>query len=140
MPERKNSGTNTSMMISVANTIEPCISRVASCTTCSVRVSVNGVSVWAWRSRRTMFSTTMMASSTSAPRAIASPPRVMVLMVAPSALSTRMALMMDSGRASRVMAVERSDSRKAKTMMTTSTAPSRKAASRLSMALLMKSA
>ena len=87
-----------------------------------------------------MFSTTTMASSTSAPSAMAMPPRVMVLMVAPSPFIARIAAVKDSGRATRVIAVERADSRNAKTMAMTSAAPSRKAASRLAMEISMKSA
>ena len=39
-----------------------------------------------WRRRRTMFSTSMMASSTRSPRAITKPARTMTLMVAPRAV------------------------------------------------------
>ena len=59
------------------------------------------------RSRRTTFSTSMIASSTSAPMAIAMPPSVIVLMVAPNARSTSTAAASDSGIAVSVIAAAR---------------------------------
>ena len=128
------------MMISVAKTIEPWISRVASNTRCSMSTCCSAGLARFSRRRRTMFSTTMIASSTSAPSAMAMPPSVMVLMVAPSAFIDRIAATSDSGMATRVIAVARADSRKANTMATTSTAPSSSALHRLSMETRMKSA
>ena len=57
------------------------------------------------RSRRTTFSTSMIASSTSAPMAIAMPPSVIVLMFAPNARSARTAAASDSGIAVSVIAL-----------------------------------
>ena len=51
----------------------------------------------------------MMASSTSAPTAIAMPPSVMVLMVAPNAFRASTAATSDSGIASSVIALARND-------------------------------
>ena len=61
------------MMISVAKTIEARISSVASRTTGGRRALLAGGLAAFSRSRRTTFSTSMMASSTSAPMAIAMP-------------------------------------------------------------------
>ena len=54
----------------------------------------------------------MIASSTSAPMAIAMPPSVIVLIVAPNARSTRIAAASDSGIAVSVMAAARRFARK----------------------------
>ena len=79
------------------------------------------------RSRRTMFSTAMMASSTSAPIAIVNPPRVIVLTVAPKAEIASTPATSDSGIASAEITVARMLPRKKNRMMITSTAPSRMA-------------
>ena len=59
------------------------------------------------RSRRKMFSTSMIASSTSAPMAIASPPSVMLLMDRPASRRPRTAATSDSGMAMSVMPAAR---------------------------------
>ena len=100
---------------------------------------VSGLALFS-RRRRTTFSTTMIASSTNAPRAIAMPPSVMVLIVAPSTFMARIAATSDNGRAINVIAVDRQESKKAKTIATTRIAPSRRDASRFSMDISMKSA
>ena len=67
--------------MTVAKTIDVRISSVASRTTSALgRRSASGFAAFS-RSRRTTFSTSMIASSTSAPMAIAMPPSVIVLMV-----------------------------------------------------------
>ena len=129
------------MMIRVAKTMDDWISWVAvehdlpkaPCRSAGGRAASS-------RSRRAMFSTSMMASSTSAPTAMAMPPRVMVLMLAPRASSTSTAASSESGIASTVMAVAAALIRKAKTISTTSRAPSRRAVSTLATAKRMKSA
>ena len=128
------------MMIRVAKTMDDWISWVASNTTRSGPRRSCGGRAPSSRRRRAMFSTSMMASSTRAPTAMAMPPRVMVLMLAPMASSTSTAASKDRGIASTVMAVAEALARKAKTMITTSRAPSRRAASTLATANWMKSA
>jgi hypothetical protein len=90
--ERKNIGTNTMQMHSVAE------GRHADLAGADEMASCSGLPRCRWRS---MFSMVTMASSTRMPTASARPPRVMRLMVSPSAASIRMAAMMDSGMVSR---------------------------------------
>ena len=71
-----------------------------------------------------MFSTSMMASSTTSPSAIASPPNVRVLMPKPRYSSARMAASSESGMAVREMAAARASARKSSSTTATSTAPS----------------
>ena len=139
-PVRKKSGTKTIVMMTVALRIGSRISRAAS------RMTAAGE--WRQRSgrrrfsrrRRCAFSTKMIASSTSAPIAIAIPPSVIVLMVPPSARSVITASASERGMASTEIAVVRAFHRKRKRMATTSRAPSRSAVTTLSTASEMKSA
>jgi hypothetical protein len=80
-PLKRKIGTKTIKMINVAYTMEVRISTDASKTTWSEGLGA-GRSRFS-RSRRKMFSTSMMASSTTAPMAMARPPRVMELMPMP---------------------------------------------------------
>ena len=82
----------------------------------------------------------MIASSTRAPMAIAIPPSVIVLIVAPKARSTRMAAASDSGIAVNVIAAARRFARNSSTMTITRMPPSRSALTTLSTATSMKSA
>jgi hypothetical protein len=95
------------MMIRVANTIDAWISRVASSTTRSVPARRSGSTAAFSRSRRTTFSTTMMASSTSAPSAMAMPPSVMVFRLPPSQVIASTATSSDSGMARSAISVAR---------------------------------
>ena len=74
----------------------------------------------------------MIASSTSAPTAMAIPPSVIVLMLAPMNWSDRTVQSNDRGIASAVTMVARPLARKTSTMSTTRIAPSRSAADTLS--------
>ena len=65
------------------------------------------------RSRRTMFSMSMIASSTTTPTAITSPARTIVLIVAPRSVSTSPAATSDSGIATRLMSAARHSKRNA---------------------------
>src|SRR5881396_1951093 len=62
-----------------------------------------------WRRRRTMFSMSMMASSTTTPTAITKPARTMVLMVVPRTYRTRAPAIRDSGMATTLMSAEHHD-------------------------------
>ena len=132
MPSRKKIGRNTIITIIVAYTTALRTSRLASTTTrngdrgcSSVRFS---------RSRRTMFSTSMMASSTTSPRAITSPAITIVLRVMPRAVSTTTADTRDRGMAVRLMTAVRQSNRKATRMTATSPQPRSKAWPRLATA------
>ena len=72
--------------------------------------------------------------------AMAMPPRVIVLMVAPADLSTSTAAASDNGIASSVIAAARVLARNTRTITTTRTPPSRSAESTLATATSMKSA
>ncbi len=82
----------------------------------------------------------MIASSTSAPIAMAMPPSVIVLIVMPSSFMAKIATTSDSGIARMEIAVVRKFQRKRNRMMTTKIAPSRSASITLSIATVMKSA
>ena len=139
-PDRPKMGRNTRTMMIVAKTIDLRISSVASRTTSRFgRWSPSGLAAFS-RSRRTTFSTSMIASSTRAPIAMAIPPSVMVLIVAPNARRTRIAAASDSGMADKVMAAARTFARNSSTITMTSRPPSRRAVTTLSTATSMKSA
>jgi hypothetical protein len=91
------------------------------------------------RRRRKTFSTSMIASSTSAPMAIVSPPRVIVLIVIPMAFMVRSATMTETGSAAREMIVVRTFQRNRKRMTATRIAPSRRATVTFSTEVSMKS-
>ncbi len=104
-PEVASTGTNTTSTTSVAYSTGPRISTVASRMTSSRGW---GASLAAFcRSRRSVFSIPMIASSTSTPSATAKPPRVMVLSVKPKRPSTTAAATSDRGMARKEMAAER---------------------------------
>ena len=127
MPARPKTGRNTSTMMTVANTIDDRISSVASrTTTADGRRSASGLALFS-RRRRTTFSTSMIASSTSAPMAIAMPPSVIVLMPTPNARSASTAAASDSGIAVSVMAPARRFARNSSTITMTRMPPSRSA-------------
>ena len=86
------------------------------------------------------FSTSMMASSTNSPMAIARPPRLMLLMVKPNQFMVTTAATSESGIASKVMVAARKFIRNSATTITTRMAPSRNALVRLSSDRSMKSA
>ena len=80
----------------------------------------------------------MMASSTSAPRAMTSPASVIVLIVWSCAWSTSRVAVIDSGMVSRLISATRHSNRNSARMITTSRKPRMIASLRLSMAVWMK--
>ena len=125
--------------MTVANTMDVRISTVAWWTTAAAGRWSSGGLIEFSRSRRTTFSTPMIASSTSAPMAIARPPSVMVLIVASNPRSTSTAAASDSGIAVRVMAAARRLARNSTTITTTSKPPYRSASMTFATATSMKS-
>ena len=111
-------------MMSVAKTMELRISMLAFRTTASAFRRCSTGNATFSRSRRTTFSTSITASSTSAPMAMAMPPSVIVLMVAPNALSVSTAATSESGMAVMVMSVARPLARNTSTTTMTSSTPS----------------
>ena len=89
-------------------------------------------SLRAWRRRLTMFSTSMMASSTTTPIATTNPARTITLMVAPWRSRAITAASSDSGIAIRLMNAVRKANRKAAMISTTSPTPMISAVLRLS--------
>ena len=86
----------------------------------------------AWRRRLTMFSTSMIASSTTTPIATTSPARTMTLIVVSRTSSTSTAASSESGIAMRLMNAVRSSKRKAMMITITSSTPISSALPRLS--------
>ena len=91
-----------------------------------------------WRSRRRTFSTSMMASSTTSPRAMTRPARTMVLRVPPRHCRTSTAARRESGMARRLMTAVRHSKRKAARMSATRRQPQSMACRRLSRDISMK--
>ena len=118
---------NATMVMIVACTIEVRISVDASYTTFSDgRRSTFGSRKFSL-SRLKTFSTSMIASSTSDPMAMAIPPRLIVLMVKPISLSARIDTSNESGSATSEMTVVRTFIRKKNNTTTTKNAPSNRA-------------
>ena len=90
------------------------------------------------RMRRTMFSMSMMASSTTTPTATARPARTIVFTDAPRSVSTTPAATSESGIATRLMNAAFHSYRKAISTSTTSAQPSSSASLRLWIASSMK--
>ena len=109
-PESKNIGAKTMQIESVDTK-----AGVAICDALSRTTSSNSFSGSASRFRL-MFSTSTVASSTRMPTARASPPRVMILMVCPSALSTMIELRIAKGMEVAMMSVLRQLPRKTRIM------------------------
>ena len=104
-PVRKTTETKTMQMVSVETSVGVAISAApmstASCKGC--------LPMWRW-----MFSMVTVASSTRMPMASARPPRVMVFIVSPIALSTMMELRIESGMEMAMMSVLRQLPRKSR--------------------------
>ena len=127
-------------MTRVANRIAPRTSDDARNTTSSAdRRSPSGL-LRSSRSRRKTFSTSMIASSTSAPMAIVKPPSVIVFSVPPNSDMVRTPTTSERGMATAEMSVVRRLPRKRNRMISTRIAPSRRATETLWMATSMKSA
>ena len=139
-PWRKSSGTKTTTMRSVANTTDARISLLASKMTCTRgRRSASGSAPFS-RRRRKMFSTSMIASSTSSPIATASPPSVMTLIERSKAQRVRSEAASESGSAVSVMTVARTSSRNRMRMRRTMMLASRSTVTTLVTDRWMKSA
>ena len=133
-------GAKTSTTIKVAKTMEPRISLLARNTTCSVgSLSSSGRAAF-WRRRRTTFSTSIRASSTNAPIAIAIPPKVMPLMDKPRAFNPINVVPSENGIANSAMTLARQLPRNTTTTTTTSRPPKPSASSRFEIAVSTKSA
>ncbi len=140
IPPRNIRGTNTSAMMIVAKTIAGRISLLASKTTVDFeRRSSAGLAAFCLK-RRNTFSTSMIASSTRLPTAIASPPSVITLIVSPSASRASKPAASESGSAVSVTSVVRTFRRKSARMTETMIAASRSASTTLRTARSMKSA
>src|ERR1700730_1753602 len=109
-PDSKNIGANTMQMESVDTNAGVAIWDALSSTTVSISLSGSASRL------RFMFSTSTVASSTRMPTARASPPRVMILMVSPKALSTMMELKIARGMEVAMMSVLLQLPRKARIM------------------------
>ena len=112
------------IVMMVALTTDVRISFEASNTTFRTGRRSSGGLAWFSRSLLNTFSTSMMASSTSEPMAMAIPPRLIVLIVSPNASSTKTATRSDNGSAISEMTVVRKFIRKMNRMMMTNIAPS----------------
>ena len=116
MPPMKLTGANTAtMVIVIAMTARP----ISSAASSEARHAVLPMCMW-----RTMFSISTIASSTNMPVASVTASRLTRLSEKPSASSAKNVGMIDSGKASAVIAVARQSRRKISTTMTDSSAPS----------------
>ena len=124
IPERKNKGRNATMMMNVALIMECLISNEASKMTFSLLTCFsNGFLAFSF-SRLNTFSTSIMASSTKSPIAIAIPPKLMVLIVNPNHFKVRMATINEIGIATSEITVARQFIKNKKRMMITKAVPS----------------
>ena len=140
IPERKNRGRNATMIIKVALKMEALISLDASYTTVKEDCRFSGDFWWFCRSRLYTFSTSIIASSTNEPMAMAMPPRLIVLMFKPSAFITRIAPSNDKGIATREIIVVRKFPKNINKIIITKILPSIKAFCTLLMEVSIKSA
>ena len=137
-PERKNIGRNTTATISVAYTTELRIS-VEPLNTTSRIGSGFGDSRFR-RNRRNTFSTSMIASSTTSPMAMARPPIVMELRLTPNHFNTITPANSDVGIARKLMNDARKFIRKMNRITVTMMPPSKSAFFKLRIEPSMKSA
>ena len=135
-PPRKKIGRNTSITISDANTTADRTSSEADSTTSKLErgLPASRLSL----SRRAMFSTSMIASSTTSPSAMTSPAITIVLMVAPLHSNTSPAPSSDSGMATRLIVACRQSRVKTNSTTATSRQPIASARVRLSIERSMK--
>ena len=138
MPERKKRGAKLATMMSVELSMGMRTSLDALKMT-----SMSFLRIWeGWLlfslMRLYTFSTSTMASSTSDPIAMQSPPRLMVLMVRPRRCSTSMEVSRAMGMVTSEMTVVLTLARKRKSMTTTKMAPSMRACRTLLTLLSMK--
>ena len=110
----------------------------------AARTRCSGVSGRPWarrpRSRRTMFSMSMIASSTTTPTATANPASTIVLIVDPASSSTIAAVTSDSGIASRLTSAARHWNKNASSTNTTRMQPRSTDRPRLWIAVSMNAA
>ncbi len=123
-PDSNNMGVSTSTTTNVAYTTGARTSTEAACTTSRTAALSRTFNPWVPRKRLTMFSTPMIASSTTTPSATASPPSVIVLMVQPSASTAITVLSNASGIEAKVTSTLRKSRRKRNSTRVMSTAPS----------------
>lgn len=124
IPDKKNKGTNATMIIRVALMIEVLISIDALKITFNLPSRSSGGFLEFSFSRLYTFSTSMIASSTSAPIAIAIPPRLIVLIVRPNHFKVRIAIISEIGIAIIEIAVARQFIRKTNRIIITNNEPS----------------
>ena len=124
MPLRKNRGTKQATIISVEFRIGILTSFDASKTTSNIGCCSPSGFILLRRKCLNTFSTSIMASSTNEPMAIAIPPKLIVLMVNPINLSVRMDTNSDNGIAINEMNVVRAFIKNKKSTITTKTEPS----------------
>jgi hypothetical protein len=124
IPERKKSGRNATIMIIVALKIDAIISFEAlKITLIEVSRSSTGLRAFNFNRLRAL-STTIIASSTNTPIAIAMPPSDIVFNVNPNELSVITDTRRESGIATREIIVVRIFNRKIKRIITTNIPPS----------------
>ena len=135
-PVRKNTGSRASASMSEAYTTAPRTSSDASKITRAVER--DPPSRRCCRSRLTMFSVSTIASSTTAPSAIAKPARTIVLIVVPRQYRTSADAVSDRGIVIRLISALRQENRKSASTTTTSSAPRSRASDRLSIEIRTK--
>ena len=84
---------------------------------CAAPSRIASRSSWPSSRKRSMFSIVTVASSTKIPTARARPPRVIILIVCPKALSTRIEVRMESGMEIAIISVLRQLPRNTRIMM-----------------------
>ena len=106
IPDKKNNGKNATMIMKVALITELLISKEPSKITVNLSFcSALGLSAFSLRRLKT-FSTSIMASSTKSPMAMAIPPKLIVLMVKPSHFKVKIATINEIGIANKEIKVD----------------------------------
>ena len=118
MPPRKATGTNTEQSTRTMAISAPETSRIAS-------IAASWAPIFSSRIRRSTFSSTTIASSTTMPMASTMAKSVRVLIEKPKMYRPAKVPMMDTGTASIGISVARQDCRKTNTTSSTSTAASK---------------
>ena len=124
IPDKKNNGRNATIMMNVALIMECLISKEASKIT-FILLACCSIGFLAFSfNRLNTFSTSIMASSTKSPIAIAIPPKLIVFIVNPNHFKVRMATINEMGIATREMAVARQFIKNKKRIIMTKAVPS----------------
>ena len=140
IPERKKRGRNDTIMMNVAFRMEVRISEEAWKTTSKALFCSLAGSKRFCLNRLYTFSTSMMASSTKEPTAMAIPPKLIVLIFSPKSLRAMTVANSDIGMANSEIRVVRKLPRNRNRTMTTRMLPSSRARSTLLIEVWMKSA